>query len=256
MNDFIFVNNIDVVYQVRKIAEGNNKKNNLLSIFKSDYEQRIVLNNLSFSINESGITSIIGKNGAGKTTLIKAIVGIIHINKGSIFVLGNDIKKRNHLYQIGVLFSQKSSMFLENSLIENLKMTLAMYNKKSIITEEIKSYIFDFKLEKIKDKAVKTYSLGERIKAEIINLFSYKPRLLFLDEPTIGLDLQSQKYVREMLKQYSAENHAHILLTSHNSNDILELSDEIYFLNNGYLEKIDNSKYDSKSFEFLEKILC
>lgn len=256
MNNFICVENLKVVYQVRKISENKCFKSKVFSLFKSEYEYRTVLNNVNILLKEEGITSIIGKNGSGKTTLIKAIVGIIHKKSGKIFVLNSDIKNRKFLCQVGVLFSQKSSMFLENSLIENLKMTLAIYNKKSTICEQINEYIHNFNLEKIKDKAIKTYSLGERIKAELINLFSYKPKLLFLDEPTIGLDLQSQKYVREMLKDYVKKNRAHVLLTSHNSKDILELSNEIYLLNNGELSKVPITNYKNESIEYLERLLC
>ncbi|KAB8036079.1 ATP-binding cassette domain-containing protein [Silvanigrella paludirubra] len=256
MIDFICIKNLEVVYQVRKITNHTNFKQKLIHIFKSEYEYRTILNNVNLNLNKPGITSIVGKNGSGKTTLIKSIVGIISAKNGVISIFGENISKKHFLNNIGVIFSQKSSLFMENSLIENLQMTLSIYRKSHSINKEINDYISIFDLNKIKDKAIKTYSLGERMKAEIVNLFSYKPKLLFLDEPTIGLDLQSQKYVRDMLKKYINENQAHVLLTSHNLKDILELSDEIYLLNDGLLSKTSIMNYNNENLEYLERILC
>lgn len=230
-DEILRVEDLNITYQVRNIEAKN--------LFSSRKTNRQVIKGLDLVITDKGISSIVGKNGAGKTTLIKAMTGILYTKPGIIKILGQPLTQRKLKYSYGVLFSNKSSLLPEHSLLENINLTQALYNQSNKHSIDLDNYIRECGLWEIRKRPLKTYSLGEKIKAELINLFAFQPKLLFLDEPTIGLDIESQKYVRQILNKYVNDFHAHIILTSHNLKDIVELSQKTYLLDNGSLQIIE-----------------
>lgn len=246
-NDMILIKDLSITYNVRNV---NSEK-----FFSSSFVCREILRSINLSIKEKGITAIIGKNGAGKTTLIKAMTGILYTKPGVVKIWGHNISDNRVKYLFGALFSQKSSLLQEHSLIENIKLTQAIYCISNSMQESINNYIKKSNLWGIKDRPIKTYSLGERIKAEIVNIFAFNPKILFLDEPTLGLDIESQKYLRQILNQYVADFDAHIILTSHNLQDIIQLADITYLLINGRLQQVESSGNYNQDILNLERVL-
>lgn len=232
------IKNLNLDYEVRRIQENRALWKNL---FHSVYEKNSVLRNLSWSIPEKpGITALLGRNGSGKTTLLKVMTGILRPSSGEVSVLGYEPKKRSasFLKSIGVVFGQKRILWPELSVLENLRITGALYALSTDVTNErIASLSRAFDLQKLLERPQKSLSLGESMKAELLNALLPKPKVLFLDEPTVGLDIQSQISIRRMLKDCVERDNCHIVLTSHNLRDIAELASRIFVLEHGQLNE-------------------
>ena len=194
------------------------------------------VNNISFDVEEGETIAFIGPNGAGKSTTIKMLTGIIYPTKGDIKVCGlTPIKDRNKLaYKIGTVFGQRSQLLPNLPLTESMEMFGVMYDmdKKSIKKriDEL-SELFDLK-EFIK-QPVRKLSLGQRMRAEIATSLMHSPRIIFLDEPTIGLDVVSKKSLRELLLKINKEEKVTIFLTSHDTEDIQSICDRCIIINHG-----------------------
>jgi ABC-2 type transport system ATP-binding protein len=194
------------------------------------------VNNISFDVEEGEKIAFIGPNGAGKSTTIKMLTGIIYPTKGNIKVCGlTPIKDRNKLaYKIGTVFGQRSQLLPNLPLTESMEMFGVMYDmdKKSIKKriDEL-SELFDLK-EFIK-QPVRKLSLGQRMRAEIATSLMHSPRIIFLDEPTIGLDVVSKKSLRELLLKINKEEKVTIFLTSHDTEDIQSICDRCIIINHG-----------------------
>lgn len=251
-SQIIHVDNLDLCYQVRKIDPS---KKWYHGIFKTKIEENWVLKKVNFSISKYGIYAILGKNGAGKTTLLKVLTGILTPTAGHVNVMGflPHERQKKFLQQIGVVFGAKKMLWPELSLIENYELTTSIYQiDKTLSQKKQKELIELLDLVKLVHRPIKTLSLGETMKAELSHIFLFAPKLIFLDEPTIGLDLLSQRTIRKAIKEYVKDNKCHIILTSHNLRDITELADEIWFLENSQLTRFD---CDIDSRAILEKHL-
>ena len=235
----IKANHLELTYEVRKLGPDRSWFKHLL---KPVFERHTVLNELMLEVKEPGITAILGRNGAGKTTLIKVLSGILTPTKGEVTVLGYTPSKRSPqlLRQIGAVFGQKKMLWPELSLRENFAITAAVYSLSQKETKARIHYLIEkFNLESFLDRPVKTLSLGESMKAELAGIFLFKPRILFLDEPTIGLDVAAQVALRENIKQYIKDNECHILLTSHNMRDISSLANKTLIMEKGKLTEFN-----------------
>ena len=191
---------------------------------------------LDFEIAPGEFVGFIGPNGAGKTTTLKMLSGVLHPSAGQARVLGYTPHKRDHefLRQIAFVMGQKGTLFWELPAMEMFLLTRDIY--------EIPAADFDRSLEMLTrlldaseflDMQVRLLSLGQRMKCELISALLHMPRVLFLDEPTIGLDVASQKAVREFFRSYNEETGATILLTSHYLEDIKSLCRRIIFIADG-----------------------
>ena len=237
---FVEVKNLTIEYETRKIQS---ESGIWRQIFLPGYESRTVLQDLSFTIDSPGITAFLGKNGAGKTTLLKALTGLLTPKQGSISVNGYKPiqRKDSFLRSIGVVFGQKRMLWPELSFEENLKLTAALYLIPSDeVQRRIQELVDLFQIGNLSNRPVRSFSLGESMKAEIANILLFRPKVLFLDEPTIGLDLASQVTLRNALMEYRQRwPDCHILLTSHNLQDVEVLAQNIAFLEKGQLQFID-----------------
>lgn len=208
---------------------------NLKKIYNGEVE---AVKDISFEIFREELVAFIGPNGAGKTTTLKCLSGLLTPDKGKVSVLGfNPAKrKREFLSQISLVMGQKSQLWWELPPIETFKLNKEIYqieDKKynEVVNEMVK--VLD--IEDVIQKPTRNLSLGERMRSEIVSSLLHTPQVVFLDEPTIGLDVVSQYNLREFIKEYNHRYNASILLTSHNMEDVADLCKRIIIIDHGLI---------------------
>lgn len=224
------------------------------SKFQKKYIEKKAVNNISLRIEKGEILGFIGPNGAGKSTTIKMLSGILIPTSGTIKIDQLDpTKNRKKLaYIIGTVFGQKSQLWLHLPPIDTFKLLGNIYD---IPNEELKKridfFIDKFELSEILYQPVRKLSLGQRIKCEIAASLLHKPKILFLDEPTIGLDIIIKKKIRELIKDMNKEYDTTIILTSHDISDIEKLCNRVVIINKG--EIIFENSLKNLKYNFLNK---
>ncbi len=206
------------------------------SFFKRKYQYIDAVKDISFEIEEGEIVGYIGPNGAGKSTTIKMLSGILVPTSGSITVDGlNPTKnRREYVSRIGVVFGQKSQLTWDIPAEDTFDLLRDIYKIDNIEYQKTKDYLVKLlNIGEIIKKPVRTLSLGERMRCEIAASLLHKPKILFLDEPTIGLDAISKKIVRNFIKKINKENKVTIILTTHDMSDIEALAKRIILIGNG-----------------------
>src|SRR5438094_257738 len=200
------------------------------------YDETRAADGVSFTIEEGEFVGFLGPNGAGKTTVLKMLSGLLNPSRGSARVLGfvpwerRDEMKR----QFALLMGQKNALWWDLPARESLELNRVIYGIERARFDKIVGGLSE--LLDVTDKLnvmVRELSLGERMKMELIAALLHTPRVLFLDEPTIGLDVISQKKVREFLRVYNAENRIITMLTSHYMQDIEELCERVIIIDHG-----------------------
>jgi len=221
----------------------------LKAIFKPDYKKIEAVKGISFDVNEGEVLAFIGPNGAGKSTTIKMLTGILYPDAGECTVLGyNPSKQRKKLaYKIGTVFGQKEQLWTHLTPYDNFKFFGAIYDlKDDEIEARIKELSEKFELEEFINTPVRNLSLGQRIRCEIVASLIHNPKILFLDEPTIGLDPVVKDNIRKLIKQMNKEYKTTIFLTSHDVSDIEKLCKRVIIINNGEIvldDSMENLKY-------------
>ena len=208
----------------------------LYNLFNEQEKVIKAVKNISFTVEEGETVAFIGPNGAGKSTTTKMLTGIIYPTKGSIKICGlTPIKDRNALaYKIGTVFGQRSQLLPNLPLTESMEMYGAMYDMdKDAIKKRIKELSELFDLKEFIKQPVRKLSLGQRMRAEIATSLIHSPRIIFLDEPTIGLDVVSKKSLRDLLLRINREEKVTIFLTSHDTEDIQSICDRCIIINHG-----------------------
>ena len=229
----IEVNNLSKEYRY-KVKDEN--KGFFYNLFHENEKVVKAVNNISFDVEEGETVAFIGPNGAGKSTTIKMLTGIIYPTKGDIKICGlTPIKDRNKLaYKIGTVFGQRSQLLPNLPLTESMEMFGAMYDMdKKSIKKRIEELSELFDLGEFIKQPVRKLSLGQRMRAEIATSLMHSPRIIFLDEPTIGLDVVSKKNLRELLLKINKEEKVTIFLTSHDTEDIQSICDRCIIINHG-----------------------
>ncbi len=191
---------------------------------------------ISFAIEEGEMTGFLGPNGAGKTTTLKMLAGILFPTAGQASVLGftpwerrKDFKK-----QIAIVMGQKSQLWWDLPAVESFALNRAIYElDERAYRSSLDELTELLEVRELLGVQVRRLSLGERMKMELIAALLHRPRVMFLDEPTIGLDILSQRRIREFLKYYNTQNHTTVLLTSHYMNDIEDLCRRCVLINEG-----------------------
>ncbi|WP_225087631.1 ATP-binding cassette domain-containing protein [Pectobacterium colocasium] len=227
-------NNVSKSY-CNKLNEGNFKER-IIGLFRPTYTYSKVLNDISFNLHTGKSLAILGPNGAGKSTLIKILSGIQYADKGCVKVLGIDpYKKRKNLFkELGVVFGHKNCLWWDLPLRYSLEMVQPLYDLDKItFNHDIKEIATLLNITHLMDKPVRLLSLGERVKSELAFNLSFRPKILFLDEPTIGLDITSKHEIRELLKRLKQENGIGYVITSHDMGDIDGYVDDIILLHKG-----------------------
>jgi ABC-2 type transport system ATP-binding protein len=205
-------------------------------LFHRRYEQTVAVDQVSFKIDEGELVGFLGPNGAGKTTTLKMLSGLLHPTSGAAKVLGYVPWERADGYrrQFALLLGQKNQLWWDLPARESLELNSKIYGIPAAAFERTVGELTE--LLAVKDKLnvmVRELSLGERMKMELIASLLHQPKVLFLDEPTIGLDVVSQKTVREFLRSYNATKKTTIVLTSHYMADIQELCRRVIIIDHG-----------------------
>lgn len=205
-------------------------------LFKRDFEETAAAKEVSFSIAEGEFVGFLGPNGAGKTTTLKMLSGLIYPTSGTARVAGYDPTRRENAYRrlFALVLGQKNQLWWDLPAIESFHLLRAIYALphdafKTTLDELVALLDVGQKLNVM----VRELSLGERMKMELIAALLHRPRVLFLDEPTIGLDVVSQKAVRQFLRDYNRRYRVTILLTSHYMADIKELCERVIVIHKG-----------------------
>jgi ABC-2 type transport system ATP-binding protein len=205
-------------------------------LFRRTYEQTVAVKNVSFKIEPGELVGFLGPNGAGKTTTLKMLSGLLYPTSGTARVLGYVPWERSDGYrrQFALVLGQKNQLWWDLPARESLELNAKIYG---IPDERLERTVTEMtELLAVRDKlnvAVRELSLGERMKMELIASLLHRPKVLFLDEPTIGLDVVSQKTVREFLREHNAREKTTILLTSHYMADIQELCERVIIIDRG-----------------------
>jgi len=205
-------------------------------LFHRTYEQTVAVNNISFNIEPGELVGFLGPNGAGKTTTLKMLAGLLYPTIGTARVLGYVPWERHDGYrrQFALLLGQKNQLWWDLPARESLELNAKIYG---IPADRFERTVAEMgELLNVRDKlnvSVRELSLGERTKMELIASLLHQPKILFLDEPTIGLDVVSQKIVREFLRGYNQTHQTTILLTSHYMADIQALCRRVIIIDHG-----------------------
>ena len=208
----------------------------LKGLFKRQYEQTQAVKGVSFNIEPGELVGFLGPNGAGKTTTLKMLAGLLYPTGGAARVLGYVPWERQDGYrrQFALLLGQKNQLWWDLPARESLELNAKIYGISKADMDRTVGEMTE--LLAVKDKlnvSVRELSLGERMKMELIASLLHQPKVLFLDEPTIGLDVVSQKTVREFLREHNSRRKTTILLTSHYMTDIQELCRRVIIIDKG-----------------------
>ena len=224
------------------------------NFFNPKIEEFKAVDDISFKVNKGERIAFVGPNGAGKSTTIKMLTGILHPTEGTIKVAGLDpIKDRKKVaYKIGCLFGQKSSLWMHLTAFDSYKLFGAIYDLDADTTlKRINHLVEMFGIEELIHMPVRKLSLGQRMICEIVGVLLHEPEIIFLDEPTIGLDIVVKEKVRQLIKDINEKSGVTVFLTSHDVSDIEKLCDRVVIIDRGRIvidESIKNlkAKYSKK----------
>lgn len=249
----VVVKNLKKSFKIREKESG--LKGSVKALFNPSFIKKEAVNDISFEVEEGEMLAFLGPNGAGKSTTIKMLTGILERDEGVVEVMGIDpSKERKKLAKsIGTVFGQKEQLWTHLTPYDNFKFFGSIYDvADEEIEERIKEFDEVFELSDILNVPVRNLSLGQRIKCEIIASLIHKPKILFLDEPTIGLDPIVKEKIRYLIKKMNEEYNLTIFLTSHDIGDIEKLCDRIIIINNGMIVT-DESLRDIRTKYFTRK---
>ena len=229
-----------IVEHLTKNFEVTEKKEGLLGSFSTliSPKKKIIraLKDVSFSLETGELVGFIGPNGAGKTTTLKVLSGLLFPTGGFTQVLGFNPwdRKSEFLKQISLVMGQKNQLWWDLPAIETLELNRAIYEiPKAKYKESLRELVSLLEVEKLLNVAVRKLSLGQRMRLELVAALLHTPSILFLDEPTIGLDVVAQQKVRDFIFDYNRKKGATILLTSHNMDDLIDLAKRVIVIDKG-----------------------
>jgi ABC-2 type transport system ATP-binding protein len=230
----IEVNGLTKTFRTYKKQPGF--KGAIRGLFKREYEQVAAVSNVSFQVEPGELVGFLGPNGAGKTTTLKMLAGLLYPTGGEAKVLGHVPWERADVYrrQFALVLGQKNQLWWDLPARESLELNAKIYGIPEDRFERTVAEMTE--MLNVREKlniSVRELSLGERMKMELIASLLHQPKILFLDEPTIGLDVVSQKVVREFLKHHNATQKTTILLTSHYMADIQALCERVIIIDHG-----------------------
>lgn len=221
-------------------------KGSFKALFKKVKKHKTAVSSLDLTVSQGELIGLIGPNGAGKTTTIKMMTGIIPPSSGNLTVAGykpNDLKD-DFRKSYAVVMGQKSQLWWDLPSVDTFKLNKEIYGVSDEQYNETIDYLTElFEVKDLLNKQVRKLSLGQRMKMEIIAALLHNPSIIFLDEPTIGLDAVAQKQIRHFLQKLNREKNVTIILTSHYMEDIKHLCDRVVVINHG--EKIFDGNYDN-----------
>lgn len=256
--ELIHAKNLTKVYRTTVKEPG--LRGTLQGLFRTRHAEKIAVDNVSFSMEKGQAMACIGENGAGKSTLIKMMIGILHPTAGDLQVYGRPPIRRSkeYLRKIGVIFGQKSNLWVDIPVIESYNAMKTLYKiDPAAFKKNFDTVVELLDLGPILQSPARKLSLGQRMKADIGLVFLHSPEILFLDEPTIGLDINVKYAIRSFVRQMNRETGVSVFLTSHDLDDIDEICDDALVLSSGKLfyqgslEKLKHSYASGKTVTVL-----
>jgi ABC-2 type transport system ATP-binding protein len=232
----VVVDRLSKVYPVAVKQAG--LQGTLTHFFKRTYRQVKAVQDVSFQIEPGEVVGFLGANGAGKTTTLKMLTGLIHPSSGQVTVAGHVPFERQSAFlkKITLVMGQKQQLLWDLPALDSLRINAAVYGiSDRTLTMRVGELAEMLSLEGKLTQPVRKLSLGERMKAELLAALLHQPQVLFLDEPTLGLDVNAQVAVREFLREYNQRYQATVLLTSHYMADITALCERVLMIHQGQL---------------------
>lgn len=247
----IEVQNLRKVFKVPKKSKELSWLKKKMSWAYREWEEKIAVENVNLKVETGEILGYLGPNGAGKSTTIKMLTGILYPTTGDIKVLDNlnPIRDRNeYTQQIGVVFGQRSILTYDIPVKDSFRLFKAIYGlSEEFYQERIKYLVEMLGIEEFFETPYRMLSLGEKMRCELAASFLHKPKIVFLDEPTIGLDATAKISIRKFLKKINKEEKVTIMITTHDMDDIEELCSRIILIDKGRVE------YEGSLDKFKEK---
>ncbi|MGB5596892.1 MAG: ATP-binding cassette domain-containing protein [Crocosphaera sp.] len=232
----IYVKNLSKTYKVSLKKPGI--KGTIKHFLNRSYRDIIAVKDVSFTIDSGEIVGFLGANGAGKTTTLKMLTGLIHPSTGEVKIAGHIPFRRQgkFLKNMSLIMGQKQQLLWDLPALDSLKINAAVYEiPDKIFQQRLKELAEMLSIKEELTQPVRKLSLGQRMKAELLAALLHHPKVLFLDEPTLGLDVNSQAAIRAFLKEYNQRYQATILLTSHYMADITALCQRVLLIHEGEL---------------------
>ncbi len=230
----IRVRNLTKTFRVHKKAPG--LRGSIRSLFKRTYIEKKAVRSVNFDVGEGEIVGLVGANGAGKTTIVKMLAGIIHPTSGEAQVLGHCPWKRHNDFRrrIALIMGQKAQLWWDLPAADCFLLLKEIYRIPDRRYQETLDYLSEvLEVGAELNVQIRRLSLGERMKMELIAALLHSPRVVYLDEPTIGLDLTAQRAIRDFLLAYREEHRPAMILTSHYMEDIQRLCERILIIRDG-----------------------
>ncbi len=247
----------DICKEFKIPEKRKGKWSTFLNFFKRKYRIINALQNVSFSIDEGDIVGYIGPNGAGKSTTIKIMSGILTPTKGECIINGYTPWKNRKEYvkNIGVVFGQRSQLWWDVPIVDSFELLKDIYKiKDSDYKETLDLLNKALNLDELLSRPLRQLSLGQKMKCELAASLLHRPKILFLDEPTIGLDAVTKLAVRDFIKYINKVWHTTIILTTHDMNDIEALTNKIILIGKGKI--LYNGSFDTIKNKYAnEKII-
>lgn len=230
----IAVSNLSRVFKTYNKEGGG--RGTVKNLFRRKYIDLYAVKDISFKVEEGELVGFIGPNGAGKTTTLKMLSGLLFPTNGEINVLGYKPfdRRPEFLMQLSLIMGNRNQLWSDLTAIDTFRLNKEIYK---ISDREFKRMFTDLtellEIGEIIYRPVRKMSLGQRMKCELIASLLHKPRILFLDEPTLGLDVVMQKKLREFIKDYNSKYNSTVLLTSHYMDDVKEVCNRVIIINAG-----------------------
>jgi ABC-2 type transport system ATP-binding protein len=240
----IEVEQLSKIYRVPKKAPG--LLGSLRALVRREHLEVAAVADVSFQLMAGELVGFLGPNGAGKTTTLKVLAGLLHPSGGRVAVLGHQPWQRETalLRQFSLVLGQKNQLWWDLPALESFRLNAEIYGvPRGELRTTLDELVDLLELEPVLGVQVRKLSLGERMKCELAAALLHRPRILYLDEPTIGLDLLMQRRIRDFLRTYNQRHQATIVLTSHYMDDVRELCERVLIINQGrliYDGRLDN----------------
>lgn len=232
----IDVHDLRKTFKVQKNREG--LKGAFLDLFKREYNEVAAVKDITFQIPQGEICGYIGENGAGKSTTIKMLTGILVPTSGHISVAGfvPHAEREKFVQHIGVVFGQRSQLWWDIGVIESFELLRKVYRvPQAAYKKRLDELIERLQLQDLLNRPVRKLSLGQRMRCELVAALLHNPSIVFLDEPTIGLDIVVKSEIRNFLRDMNREHGTTILLTTHDLQDIEALCSRVIMLDDGQI---------------------
>lgn len=232
----IKVENLTKVFKVPQKSPGI--RGAVKNLFVPEYERKTAVDRISFEIDSGEIVGYIGVNGAGKSTTIKMLTGVLQPTDGKIDVMGRDPHKQrvDNAREIGVVFGQRTQLWWDLALIESLNLIARIYDiPDDYYQKMLAEFSETLDLKPLLKVPVRNMSLGQKMRSELAAALIHQPKVVYLDEPTIGLDLLVKERIRDFIKQECGSKGMTVMLTTHDLGDIEELCQRVIIIDNGQL---------------------